>query len=214
MEGNDDPLNTLLSVSLPRLLNATSEYHSLACSSCSAEEIQLLGELSRRIKQCDFLLRNVGVFEQRQFSNALGILGSVVGKQQDADAQFEASCQELDVIRLLTETFYWVAHRVNTVVVANHASLRGKRLPELPKKLKTGGVTNVRNHLLEHPFEYSETFGLGGMWRGPVLNGGVGQDSNGNQVEDSGLFFNAIEWAETITETLLTASEKLKKVAM
>lgn len=46
-----------------------------------------------------------------------------------------------------------------------------------------------------------------------MLNGGVGQDSNGNQVKDSGLFLNAIEWAETITETLLTASETLKKVA-
>jgi hypothetical protein len=212
MEGNDDPLNKLLSVSLPRLLQATSEYHGLACSSCSAEEIQLLGELTRRIKQCDFLLRNVGAVEQRQFSNVMNILGAVVGKQADADMRFEASCQELDVIRLFTETFYWVAHRVNTVVVANHASFRGKRLPKLPRKLKTGGVTIVRNHLLEHPFEYSETFGLGGMWRGPVLNGGVGQDSNENRVKDSGLFFNAIEWAETITDALLAAVDQLKKV--
>ena len=112
---------------------------------------------------------------------------------------------------LFTESFYWVAHKVNTVVMAKHACFKGRRLPKMPSKVMPGGVTFVRNHLIEHPFEYNNQFGLGGMWCGPVLNGGLGENDVGKPVKDPGLYFNAIEWADTISQVLSRASEELRK---
>jgi len=210
MESTDSPFDKLLGESLPRLNKAMAEYYDLATPRCSPEQGQLLGELSRRIKQCDFLLRNVATLEQRQFSLSLNVLAAVARNQPDADERFEASCQELDVMRLFTESFYWVAHKASSVISARQDCFRDKRLPKMPSKIAHRGVTNVRNHLIEHPFEYSETFSIGGMWFGPVLNGGLGRDANGNEVKDSGLYFNAIEWAETVAAVLARASEQLR----
>ena len=211
MENGNSPVNILFGESLPRLLQAMAEYHRLAAPLCSPEQIHLLAELSRRIKQCAFLLQKIGEIEQRQFSVAIDVLSAVARKQPDAEQRFEASCQEIDFMWLFTESFYWVAHKVISVIQAKNACFQGKRLPKMPSKFAHGGVTNVRNHLIEHPFEYSNTFGLGGMWCGPVLNGGSGKDSNGNNVKDSGLFFNAIEWTETVADILLLASKEILK---
>jgi len=89
----------------------------------------------------------------------------------------------------------------------------GSRLPKMPAKFPNGGAANVRNHFIEHPFEYNNQFGLGGMWRGPVLNGGLGKDKSGNVIEDPGLYFNAIEWADATSTILYRASEELRKEA-
>ena len=51
------------------------------------------------------------------------------------------------------------------------------------------------------------------MWCGPVLSGGLGKDSKGNEIKDPGLYFNAIEWADTISQVLSRASEELRKEA-
>src|SRR5690606_1398945 len=112
---------------------------------------------------------------------------------------FGASYQDIDTMWLFTESFYWAAHKVNAVVIAKHACFKGRRLPKMPSKVEAGGVTFVRNHLIEHPFEYTNQFGLGGMWCGPVLSGGLGEDDKGKPVRDPGLYFNAIEWADTIS---------------
>lgn len=189
------------------------EYRSLAVPHCAPEHIQLLGELQRRVKQCEFLLRNTGTIEQRQLAVAMNVLVAVAGRHPDADQHFEASCQDIDVMWLFTESFYWVAHKATSVILANHACFQGKRLPKMPAKIAHGGVTNVRNHLIEHPFEYSNSFGIGGMWCGPVLSGGLGKDSKGNEIKDPGLYFNAIEWADTISQVLSRASEELRKEA-
>lgn len=133
---------------------------------------------------------------------------------RNAEGLFEASCQQMDAMWLFTETFYWVAHKATSVILANHACYQGRRLPKMPAKIAHGGVTNVRNHLIEHPFEYSNSFGLGGMWCGPVLSGGLGKDSKGNEIKDPGLYLNAIEWADTISQVLSRASEELRKEAV
>lgn len=211
MENTESPFESLFGKSLPDLLHAAAEYHELAGPLCAPEQIQLLAELDRRIKQCDFLLRSIGAIEEQQLPLALGVLSAVAGKQADAEQRFQATCQEIDNMWLFTESFYWVAHKVVSVILANHACFYGKRLPEMPSKIAHGGVTNVRNHLIEHPFEYNNTFGLGGMWCGPVLNGGLGKDSNGNNIKDVGLFFNAIEWADTISKVLHQANGKIRE---
>lgn len=211
MENMKSPFDTLFLESLPRLLTAMAEYYQLAAPNCTKEQIQLLAELSRRIKQCDFLLRNAGSIEERQFAVSMDVLISAVRNQSDADDRFEASCKQMDTMRLFTESFYWVAHKATSVILANHACFKEKRLPKMPAKMAHGGVTNVRNHLIEHPFDYNDTFSLGGMWCGTVLNGGLGKDSKGNEIKDPGLYFNAVEWADTISVVLLRASEELRK---
>lgn len=211
MENASSPFNSLFGEFLPTLLHATVEYHELAGQFCSPEQIQLLAELDRRIKQCNFLLKNIETIEQQQLPVMLDVLSAVACKQAEANQRFQASCQQIDTMWLFTESFYWVAHKVISVILANHACFEGKRLPGMPSKIAHGGVTNVRNHIIEHPFEYSNTFGLGSMWCGPVLNGGLGKDSKGNSIKDPGLFFNAIEWADTIAKVLFRASEKIRE---
>ncbi len=211
MENTKSPFDTLFGESLPRLLQAMDEYYELAVPHCTTEQIQLLAELQRRIKQCEFLLGNTRAIEQRQLAVAMNVLTAVAGRQPDADKQFNASWQDMDAMWLLTESFYWVAHKVNTVVMAKHACFKGRRLPKMPSKVTPGAVTFVRNYLIEHPFEYNNQFGLGGMWSGPVINGGIGEKDVGMPVKDLGLYFNAIEWAGTISQVLSRASEELLK---
>ena len=83
----------------------------------------------------------------------------------------------------------------------------------MPSNLTPGGVTFVLNYLIEHPFEYKNQFGLGGIWCGPVHSGGLGEKDKGKPVKDPGLDFNAIEWADTISQVLFRASEDLRKAA-
>lgn len=213
MENTKSPFDTLFGESLPRLLQAMDEYHALAVPHCTPEQIQLLAELQRRIKQCEFLLGNTGAIEQQRMAVAMDVFAAAARQQPNAEQLFEASCQQMDAMWLFTESFYWVAHKATSVILANHACFQGKRLPKMPAKIAHGGVTNVRNHLIEHPFEYSNSFGLGGMWCGPVLSGGLGKDSKGNEIKDPGLYFNAIEWADTISQVLSRASEELRKEA-
>jgi hypothetical protein len=213
MENTKSPFDTLFGESLPRLLQTMEKYQALAVPHCTPEQIQLLAELQRRFKQCEFLLMNVAAIEERHLAVAMNALAAVAGKQPDADKHFDASCQDLDTMWLFTESFYWVAHKVNAVVVAKHAWFKGRRLPKMPSNVRTAGVTSVRNYLVEHPFEYKNQFGLGGMWCGPVLNGGLGEAEKNKLVEDSGLYFNAIEWADTISQVLSRASEDLRKDA-
>lgn len=211
MENTKSPFDTLFGESLPRLLQAIDEYHALAAPHCSPEQIQLLAELSRRIKQCDLLLRSTGGIAQRQLVVALDMLAVVAGKQPDADERFGASCQDIDAMWLFTESFYWIAYKVTLIVTAEHKCFKGKRLPKLSSNFPFGGVGNVRNWLIEHPFDYNNQFGLGGMYRGPVLNGGLGKDSKGKEIKDHGLYHNAIEWADIGYRLLSRASEELRK---
>ena len=211
MEIIKSPFETLFDETIPRLLQAVDEYYALAVPYCSAEKIQLLAELQRRIKQCELLLKNVGAIESQRMAVAMNVLAALARQQPNAEQFYETSCQQMDAMWLFTESFYWVAHKATSVILANHACFQGKRLPGMPVKIVHGGVTNVRNHLIEHPFEYSNTFGLGGMWSGPVLSGGLGKDAKGNKIKDQGLYFNALEWADTISLVLLRASDKLRK---
>lgn len=211
MENENSPFDTLFGESLPRLLKAMDEYYGLAAPLCSPEHIQLLAELSRRVKQCNFLLRNTGIIEKRQLEVAMDVLAAVAGNQPDMQQRFETSCQDIDALWLLSESFYWVAHKAILLIIGKPKCFNGSRLPKVPAKFPNGGVANVRNHFIEHPFEYSNQFNLGGMRHGPVLNGGLGKDQNGNTIEDSGLYFNAIEWADATSCILCRASEELRK---
>lgn len=213
MENIKSPSDTLFDVSLPRLLQVMDEYHVLAAPHCSPEHIQLLGELSRRIKQCEFLLRNTGGIEQRQLAVAKNVFAAFAGKQPDAAQHFGTSCQDIDAMWLLSESFYWVAHKAILLIIGKPKCFKGSRLPKMPAKFPNGGAANVRNHFIEHPFEYNNQFGLGGMWRGPVLNGGLGKDQSGNVIEDLGLYLNAIEWADSTSKILLRANKELRNNA-
>lgn len=213
MENTKSPFDTLFGESLPRVLQAMDEYHALAVPHCAPEHIQLLGELQRRVKQCEFLLRNAGAIEQRQLAFSMNVLAAVAGRHPDADQHFEASCQDIDAMWLLSESFYWVAHKAILLIMGKPKCFNGRRLPKMPAKFPNGGAANVRNHFIEHPFEYNNQFGLGGMWRGPVLNGGLGKDQSGNVIEDPGLYFNAIEWADAASTILRRASEELRNEA-
>lgn len=76
MENTKSPFDKLFGESLPRLLQAIDEYHALAVPHCTPELIQLLAELQRRIKQREFLLRNVAAIEERLLAAAMNVLAA------------------------------------------------------------------------------------------------------------------------------------------
>ena len=206
MSCNVSPPEKLFRDSLPRLNKSLDMYYSNVAEKCIGDKSQVLGELKSRIKQCEFLLNNIYHIEQQQLNLALhAITGS--------DEHFKASCESLDIARLFTESFYWVSHKVIHLIIAKQSGLRHVKLPCTPNSFQHGGVTDVRNHIIEHPYEVSNTFGMGGMSKGPVLNNGAGKNSKGDKIKDNGLYINAAEWADTVSEILVTAIKKLNKNA-
>jgi hypothetical protein len=122
----------------------------------------------------------------------------------------DSQMQELDELRALTENFYSTAFLVIRGIAANQAGLREIKLPNTPAELPFIGVVMVRNWIIEHPRAIQNTFGLGGMVKGPILNGGKAEDSKGNKYEDRGVYANAIEWCETVSNALNQAAENFE----
>jgi hypothetical protein len=190
------------------MLALFAQYRTLASKKCSAEQTQLLGELGRRTNQLAFLLDNIAFLEQRAAENVFNNLRLTISRTESASAFFEQSLRELDTMRLFAESFYWISHKIISVVNAKQRNYVGKRLPGFEQTLRCAGVTNVRNNLMEHPFTANETFGLGGFKTGPTF--GPGSDANGNEVIDAGLFPNALEFAQRFNMVLTEAIQKLE----
>ena len=190
----------LFTHSLPALQHAFKEYSKVAVPHCTPEKSQIFGELRRRINQADSVLTALlSRIDQMKLAAIQSLFQAPPGTPE-SEAAFEATARQADENILLTEMFYWVAHRTRNVInkpLKDHSI----RLPGMQGKMKSEGVTNVRSHLMEHPPMLDEQFSLGGEI-GPKLRGSS---------RDKGLYLNAIEWAEELTGVLDRASKLLEQ---
>jgi len=154
------------------------------------QEVQLrthLGvEILERLGQLDFIVRRV-----RQ-----------IGPQYLGDG----TTRDLELeVRTLTEMFYYIAARIQTV-------LSNKHLPEL-HTFSCPSVTLVRNKLIEHPEKgdsgvVMQSFGWGEEL-GPVIKAGRRPDQT-DRFPDRGLFINAEDFRVRL-EAVLTRALKASK---
>lgn len=105
-----------------------------------------------------------------------------------------------DELRVLLESFYYTAHRIKDIIEDHKHDLPGLH------KFKAKGVTDVRNHLVEHPGKVKDkgvlvsSFAAGGP-TGPQLKPlKWSLDSRG--VLDQGLHQNAKEFDEALRASL------------
>jgi hypothetical protein len=126
----------------------------------------------------------------------LKITGPVNIEKSEAHLEMEELIFEIE---LWTESFYYVAGRMRTILTNG-----SKPLPGLDS-FECVGARNVRNHLLEHPEGrssgiFTQSFGVGGD-QGPTLKieRETGQE---NIFPDAGLWANAEEIRKNI-EALL-----------
>lgn len=134
-------------------------------------------EADKRLRQLRSLLKEV-----TGLCNFSTDLAQVLTWSDEQKARFGLEqIERMDRIELLTESFYWIAHRTSSAI-------RG--MPGL-KPFKAVGVRDVRNWMLEHvdnPHSgiRSAGFGLGGP-AGPTL-------ATIPYGKDKGLFVNAEEF--------------------
>lgn len=200
---------TLFSKSIPRLNTAFNKYKVLAIPQCTPVLMQHLGEVARRLSNAVYLLKSVHSLEERAPDIAMQNLFHAMAHSPTSDTIYANADLEFDILRLHTESFYWVAHRTLNVLNASQKSFQRARLPGLVGEIKCRGVTNVRNQFIEHPFVANETFSLGGMWKGPVI-GEIGRDPHGKELQDLGLYVNATEWANAVSIALEAAANQLQ----
>lgn len=181
-------------------------------------------EVRERLQQLDYIVEKVRVLEElerRTFSRHQQALKDHVANLKSKGIAFESVPAPADTkitseeaqmavrasfeMKLLTESFYYLAGRVRTIV-----RNPGKPLPGLDS-FECEGVRNVRNKLLEHA-EGSDSqvsiqsFGSGGP-NGPVLKAlrYAGQEQ---VFPDRGLYMNAEEFRENLEKALRAQAGK------
>ncbi|MBR1360771.1 hypothetical protein [Bradyrhizobium ottawaense] len=133
-------------------------------------------EVEKRLRQLLSLLKDVSAL--RDFSADLTYFHSWPTEQKNRFGLEQI--ERADRIELLTEAFYWIAHRASSAL---------RRMPGL-KSFEAIGVRDVRNWMLEHVDKPSgirwDGFGWGGP-AGPTL-------ATVPYGRDKGLFVNAEEF--------------------
>jgi hypothetical protein len=203
----------LIKVTMRDLVHAMAHYYGLAEPLCTEDLKPWLAELHRRVDQCDRVLRMIDTNEK-----CTGILVELPDDLADGEMMkiLKDRTENLFIFQsinhLLTEAFYWNAHKAIDITNGKGKSFRGRKLPQLSSSFRPGGVANVRNHLIEHPFELNLGYGYHekDWWCGPRLNGGFGRDAQNNEIKDPGLFMNANEWACELTKKLQRAIDVLQ----
>jgi hypothetical protein len=120
---------------------------------------------------------------------------------QDARRQKDAIFE----MTLLTESFYYLAGRIRTLLRNKHAPMPGLG------NFESEGVRNTRNKLLEHvensdSLVFTRSFGCGGS-QGPVLRA-IRLSTQENIFPDRGLYVNAEEFRENLERLLALSLEK------
>lgn len=181
-------------------------------------------EVRERLQQLDYIVEKVRALEElerRAFSRHLQALKDHVANLKSQGIAFESvpAPPETQITReeaqtaqrasfemkLLTESFYYLAGRVRTII-----KNPGKPLPGLGS-FECEGVRNVRNKLLEHAEGKDsrvsiQSFGSGGP-NGPVLKAlrYAGQEE---VFPDRGLYANAEEFRENLENVLRAQAGK------
>lgn len=206
-------LDKLIQETMKTLVQCMAQYYALAKPLCSDEIFPCLIELQRRVDQCDLVLR---MFKKNEECIAVFVQFPNDLFRGETRAMFEEGWMSLadllSINHLLIETFYWNAHIAIDLMIGKGKRFKGNKLPQLSSRFPFAGVTNVRNHLIEHPFELKPYSGYNeeNLSSGPRLNGVVGLDANNNEIRDQGLFMNADEWARSMTMKLQQAIKVLR----
>ena len=168
-------------------------------------------EVKKRIEQLDFLYKKIMdmhlncmslVWKEQQYLESIRMLaertgaGSVTVEKSDERREIDKLMFEIE---LLTESFYYLAGRMRTILT--HSS---KPLPGL-HRFECVGARNVRNKLLEHAEGpdsriFLQSFAVGGD-QGPTLKveRPAGQE---NIFPDAGLEANASEIKDSLDRLL------------
>ncbi len=185
----------------------------------------LATEFSERLRQLDYVIGRVRTLEpialgpffnyrRRLFAHAEGLkrrAQSVDSEPMPRElwpsdlshlglgrADFDAASKAQFDLKLLTESFYYLAGRIRTITKAK------KHLPGL-SAFEGQGVRDVRNKLLEHvegpdSQVWVQSFSMGGEG-GPVLK--ASRPTHLRDVfPDRGLYVNAREFAEELEQVL------------
>ena len=162
--------------------------------------LHLAMEVKKRLEQLDYLYKKImdkhsrcmrlAWREQSRLEPLMQrvreVGGSITVQKSDDRLEIDKLMFEIE---LLTESFYYLAHRVRTLLT--HKS---KPLPEL-SRFECKGARDVRNKLLEHPEKdggvFLQSFGVGGD-KGPTLK--VKRPAGQEMIfPDAGLKANATE---------------------
>lgn len=206
-----------------RVIELFDEYYRLADAMGIGLNRPAGVEVRRRLQQLDWLLSQVRTREeeakaildragdaiQRHLAElraaGLGWEDSPAGTSLiDRDSARRSSVLGFE-IELLTESFYYLAERVRTIMKLDKPAL----LPEIgdPGFL---GVSRVRNKILEHYLPDGRLvavgFGHGGA-QGPVLQ--AVEQAGIEQESDAGLYANATEFAGVLERRIGAALGRL-----
>lgn len=160
----------------------------------------LLAEFSKRLRQLKFIVDRVRELEPH--ATAVFNLARANGQGPEAARFSEVFQETLTEIELLTESFYYIAHRAR--VIARHSE---KPLPGLDK-FECKAARDTRNHLLEHPEGgssrvFTPSFGWGEPG-GPRLKP-VRPSHEEKRFEDAGLYVAAREFNANLSTLLARA---------
>jgi hypothetical protein len=159
--------------------------------------IHLARELAHRLEQLNLLAKSIRCLSEAFFDNS-------VGWAEHARIQF--------IMELYTETFYYLAFRIETIVRG------GKKSPTLPgvtgyKPVRA--ITIIRNSLLEHRFD--DLPDVGGeayiihLNFGPaVLPSNIHENKLRAQLRQEGVLVHAKRLQEHMTEVLARACAALE----
>ncbi len=170
----------------------------------------------KRIEQLDYLLNKIQVKQtraieipQRSQNEFQKLIDNA--KQNNLDVTIASSSSIINMtkeegeeynhlnfeIELLTENFYRIAFRLSKII---------EKLPGLGK-LKSNGVRDVRNNLIEHPEAKDiqvilQSFSLGNKESGPIIKA-IRYSDQTEIFPDKGLYFNAEEIKTNLEKVLI-----------
>lgn len=204
-------VDDLIKVRFPAILTAMSDYKDAARGLGSQQQVLLLAEVERRIRQSIAILLRVDQLVSPSLDRALFTIADVVMHVTHAgQSAINESTKVTDEVWLLTEAFYWNAFRTLNIFWGQGIKIgEEKCLPGIGVKAnRKMGVCLVRNQLIEHPEMIGGSLSLGPYGAGPSI-GSWSQHGFEPANKDLGLFANAHEWTCYVTRRLEVGAEEL-----
>ena len=198
---------------LTATLGLFTRYLELARAKRSTEvQVLLAAEAYERLEQLHFLLRRIATIQRHILSGSQLSSSDFLLPIEPSPAGSDTGLAIRDAffhVRLLTESFYYLAFRFRQILKVPNKLTGNYALPLL-KSFEASGVRDVRNHLVEHPEgpssqRFSQDHSLGGA-SGPQLK----LDAGATGYPDAGLFANAADFKRELEKSLSAAVTTLE----
>lgn len=166
-------------------------------------------EFTKRLRQLKWILEQVlDRISQNRNKEKLDLI--------EADQHFSEEMKEIDAlhsklsfeVELLTESFYFFAHRIKTMIAPS--SKKKSLIPPL-NNFKSSATNAVRNNLIEHAGVHHPLCINSFSWlypQGPILKPFRWKSQPGH-IHDAGLFINAIEFVDNLSACLDEATKNI-----